>query len=69
MSKAVREEMFKLTTGNENLHEICNDNEVGVVNLARSKNLIAKSTMFPYSNIHKFNWTSPNGKTIKLTIF
>jgi hypothetical protein len=58
-----REDIFKPKIGNENLHEICNDNGVGVVNLARSKNLTAKSTMFPHYNIHKFTWTPPDGKT------
>jgi hypothetical protein len=44
----------------ENLHEINNDNGARVVNFAISKNLIAKSTMFPHRNIHKFTWTSPD---------
>jgi hypothetical protein len=51
------EDIFK-TTGNENLHEISNDNGVRVVNFAISKNIIVKSTMFPHHNIHKFTWTS-----------
>jgi hypothetical protein len=39
------------------------DNDNGVVKFATSKNLIVKSTMFPHRNIHKFTWTSPDGKT------
>jgi hypothetical protein len=58
-----REDIFKPTIGNESLHEISNDNGVRVVNFATSKNLIVKRTMFPYHNIHKFAWTSPDGKT------
>jgi hypothetical protein len=34
-----------------------------MVNFATSTNLIAKSTMFPHRNIHKYTWTSPDGKT------
>jgi hypothetical protein len=44
------------------LHEISNDNRVTVLNFATSKNLTAKSTMFPYRNIHKYTWMSPDGK-------
>jgi hypothetical protein len=54
---------FKPTVGNESLHEISNDNGVRIVNFATPKNLIVKSTMFPHYNIHKFIWTSPDGKT------
>ncbi|PNF26376.1 hypothetical protein B7P43_G17900 [Cryptotermes secundus] len=39
-----------------------NDNGVTVVNFATSKNLTVKSTTFPHRNIHKFTWTSPDGK-------
>jgi hypothetical protein len=51
--------IFKLTIGNESLHEISNDNGVRVVNFATSKNFFAKSTMFPHRKIHKYTWTSP----------
>jgi hypothetical protein len=36
------------TNNRESLHEISNDNGVTVVNFATSKNMIVKSTMFPY---------------------
>jgi endonuclease/exonuclease/phosphatase family metal-dependent hydrolase len=62
-AKVGREDIFKPTIGNESLHEIINDNEVRLVNFATSKNLRVKSTMFPYSNICKYTWTSPDGKT------
>jgi hypothetical protein len=51
-----RENIFKPTTGNDTSHEISNDNEVRVVNFAKSKNLVVKSTMFLYRSIHKYNW-------------
>jgi hypothetical protein len=58
-----REEIFKPTIGNESLHKIYNDDGVRMVNFVTSKNLTAKIKMFPYRNIHKFTWTSPEGKT------
>jgi hypothetical protein len=61
-AKVGREDIFKLTIGNESLHEISNDNGVRLVNFATSKILRVKSTVFPHSNIHKYTWTSPDGK-------
>jgi hypothetical protein len=57
--KLGREDIFKLTIGNESLHEISNDNGV---RFTTSKNLIVRSTMFGHCNIHKCTWTSPDGK-------
>jgi hypothetical protein len=62
-AKVSQEDILKPTIGNDSLHKISNDNGVRVVNFATSKNLIVKSTMFPRCNIHKFTWTSPDGKT------
>jgi hypothetical protein len=62
-AKLGREDIFKLTLGNESSHEISNDNGVRVVNFATSKNLVVKSIMFPHRSIHKYTWTSPDGKT------
>jgi hypothetical protein len=42
MKDRFREDIFKPTIGNENLHEISNDNGPRVVNFATSKNLIVK---------------------------
>jgi hypothetical protein len=61
--KVGREDIFKPTIGNESSHEISNENGFRVVNLATSKNLVVKSTMFPNRNIHKHTWTSPEGNT------
>jgi hypothetical protein len=62
-AKVEREDIFKPTIGNENLHVISNDNGVRVVNFATSKTLIVINTIFSHSNIHKYTWTSPNGNT------
>jgi hypothetical protein len=45
-AKAGRENIFKRTIGNESLHQDNNDKGVRIVNLATSKNLVLKSTMF-----------------------
>jgi hypothetical protein len=34
---------------------------VRIINFATSKNVV-KSTMFLHRNIHKYSWTSPDGK-------
>jgi hypothetical protein len=67
--KVGREDIFKRTIGNESLQQISNDNGIRVVNFATSKNLNVKNPMFPHSNIHKFTWTYPNGKTTIDNIF
>ena len=58
--------IFKPTIGQESLHQDSNDNEVRLVNFATSKHLVVKSTMYPHRNIHKYTWTSPDGKTHNL---
>jgi hypothetical protein len=62
-AKVGREDIFKPTIGNGSLHETSNDNGVRVINFATSKNLVVKSTMFAHRKIHKYTWTSPDGKT------
>ena len=58
-----REYIFKPTVGNESLHQDRNDNGVRIVNFATSKNQVVQVTTFPHQNIHKYTWTSPDGKT------
>lgn len=60
------ESIFKLTIENEHLHQDSNDISVRIVNFAASKNLFLRSTMFPNRNIHKYTWTSTDGKTHNL---
>jgi hypothetical protein len=47
IGKVGRKDIFKPTIGNESLHEIINDNRIRVVNVATSKNLSVKITIFP----------------------
>jgi hypothetical protein len=62
-AKVGREDIFKRIIDNETLHEASNDNEVRVVNLTTSKNLIVKSTTFSHRDIHKYTWAFPDGVT------
>jgi endonuclease/exonuclease/phosphatase family metal-dependent hydrolase len=61
-AKVGRGDIFK-PIGNESSHKISNDNGVRIENFATSKNLVVKSIMFPHRSIHKYTWTSPDGKT------
>ena len=62
-AKVGSDNIFKPTIGQERLHQDRNDNGVRLVIFATSKNLVVKSMMFPHRNIHKYTWTSPDGKT------
>jgi hypothetical protein len=62
-AKVGKEDILKLTIGNESLHEISNDNGVRLVKFDTSKNLRVKSMMLPHRNIHKYTLTSSDGKT------
>jgi hypothetical protein len=52
-AKVGRKDIFKAVISNESLHEVTNDNGLGVVNFTTLKNLIVKSTTFPHRDIHK----------------
>ena len=58
-----KEITFKPTIGNDSLQQDSNDNGVRTVNFSKLKNLVVKSTMFPHRDIHKYTWTSLDGKT------
>ena len=62
-AKVGGENIFKPTIGNGSLHQNRHDNGVKIVNCATSENLVVKSIMFLHQNIHKYTWTSPDGKT------
>jgi hypothetical protein len=57
-AKVGREDIFKPTLVNESVCEISNDNGVSVVNFYH-----VNVTMFQNHKIHKYAWTSPDGKT------
>jgi len=61
-AKVGRENILKPTI-DESLHQDSNDNGFRILNFTTQKNLVIKSTMFPHRNIHKYTWTSPDGKT------
>jgi len=65
IAKVGRENIFKPTIVNGSLHQDNNNNNNGfrIVNFATSKNLVVKSNMFPHRGIHKYTWTSSDGKT------
>jgi len=67
-AKEGRENIFKQTIENESLHQDSSDNGVRIVNYATSKNLVVKCMMFPHQNIHKYTWTSHDGKTDHILI-
>jgi len=46
-AKVGRGNFFKLTIGNDSLHQDSNDNDVRTADIATSKNLAVKSMMFP----------------------
>jgi hypothetical protein len=62
-AKVDRQAIFKPKIGNESSHEISKDNGVNVQNFDTSRNLVDKSTIFSHRRIHKYTWTSPDGKT------
>jgi len=62
-AKLEREDIFKLTIGNESLHQDSTDYVLRTVNCATSRKLIVQSMMFLQQNIPKYIWTSPDGKT------
>jgi exonuclease III len=69
-AKVGREDIFEPTIEIESLHKISNDNGVTVVNFVTSRNLIFKSMMFPYRNIHNLlGHPLIKRRTTKLTIF
>jgi hypothetical protein len=61
-SKLAKDDILKLTIGNNSLHQDSSDNGVRIVNFTTSKNLV-KSMMFQHQNIRTSTSTSLDGKT------
>jgi len=69
-AKVGRQNIFKPTIGNESLNQDNNDNGVRIVNIATSKNLFVKSTMFPNRNIQSTPGPLRKGRlTTRLIIY
>lgn len=51
-AKLEKNYISKLTNGNNSLHEPSNVKVVKVINIAATKNIIVKCTMFTFCNIH-----------------
>jgi hypothetical protein len=69
-AKLGRQDIFKPTIGNGSLYQDSSGNGLKIVNFATSKNLVVKSTMFPQLNVHKYTWTSLDGRhTIRLITY
>ena len=62
-AKLGRVNIFKPKIRQGSFHQDGNDNGVRLVKFATSKSLVVKSTMFHHRNIHKYSWTSLDGKT------
>jgi hypothetical protein len=55
-AEVVREDIFRSTTGNENLYQISYGNGIRVVKFAACKNLTLRSTMLPHRIIHTYTY-------------
>jgi hypothetical protein len=67
-AKVGREGIFKSTIGNESIHRNSTDKGVRIVTLPHKKQVV-KSTMFPLRNIHKYTWSTPDGKTTRFITY
>ena len=61
-----KENMYKLTIGNESLHNETNNNRIKIIQFAVSKGLNVRST-FPHKDIHRGTWYSADGRTANQT--
>jgi len=57
-TKLGRENIFKPTNKNDNLHQDSNDNSVSIKHYVTSKNPVDKSMMIPHRNNYMYTWIS-----------
>jgi hypothetical protein len=62
-AKIGRDDISKLIIRNETIYVIIDDSGVRAVNFVTSNSLSFKRTMLQHNKIHKYTWTSPDGKT------
>jgi hypothetical protein len=62
-AKVGRENIFKPTIGNGNVHQDNNDNGARTMKFTVSKTIFVKSTMFPHRNIQNYTSISPDGQS------
>jgi hypothetical protein len=60
-AKIGRETIYKPAIGLYSIHEQSNDNGQRSKAFATSRNMTISSTIFPYKDIHKYTWKSPDG--------
>jgi hypothetical protein len=60
-AKVGKEMSHRGTTGVHNLHYVSNVSGCKLIDFAISKNMVIMSTCFPYKEIHKTTWPSPDG--------
>jgi len=63
-AKIGKELMFVPTIGLESVHEESNDNGQRIISFAVSRSSVVSSTAFPYKNIQKYTWKSPDRQTM-----
>lgn len=62
-AKIGREPEYKRVAGRQSLHAECNDNGMRMINFAIARDMMVSTTCFPRRDIHKWTWSSPDGKT------
>lgn len=63
-AKCGRDQQYFPCIGKESLHSNSNDNSQRLIAFSTSNRLTVSSTIFPYKNIDKATWGSPDGETL-----